>query len=177
MISPPHPLLRAWRAEDLEALADMHADPDVSYWLGGGFDRARMEHLHAMLKLELESQGWGVWAVCDRDGAFAGAAGLRTIHPDLPFAGVEALWRLKRSAWGKGLVSEVMPPVLASGFEALGLHEVLAFTAASNARSQSVMARLGFARAPELDFDNPKLAEGHPLKPHVVYRLKRPGNP
>jgi len=36
------------------------------------------------------------------------------------------------------------------------------------------MERLGMTRAPEDDFDSPRLPLGHPLRPHVLYRLRRP---
>jgi hypothetical protein len=35
------------------------------------------------------------------------------------------------------------------------------------------MERLGMTRAPADDFDHPGLPEGHPLRPHVLYRLPR----
>jgi ribosomal-protein-alanine N-acetyltransferase len=43
--------------------------------------------------------------------------------------------------------------------------------AATNHRSRAVMERLGMRRDPADDFDYPKLPEGHPLRPHVLYRL------
>jgi hypothetical protein len=33
------------------------------------------------------------------------------------------------------------------------------------------MERLGMRRDPAEDFDHPELPEGHPLRPHVLYRL------
>jgi hypothetical protein len=35
------------------------------------------------------------------------------------------------------------------------------------------MEKLGMRRDPADDFDNPTLPEGHPLRPHVLYRLPR----
>lgn len=40
-------------------------------------------------------------------------------------------------------------------------------------RSRAVMARLGMARDPAADFEYPRFPEGHPLRPHVTYRLSR----
>ena len=56
----------------------------------------------------------------------------------------------------------------------LDLAEVVSFTAARNARSEAVMRRIGLVRATERDFDHPRLAVGHPLRPHVVYVARRP---
>jgi hypothetical protein len=35
------------------------------------------------------------------------------------------------------------------------------------------MERLGMVRDVHGDFDHPKLPQGHPLRPHVLYRLDR----
>jgi hypothetical protein len=33
------------------------------------------------------------------------------------------------------------------------------------------MEKLGMTRDPADDFDHPKIPEGHPLRPHVLYRI------
>jgi ribosomal-protein-alanine N-acetyltransferase len=35
------------------------------------------------------------------------------------------------------------------------------------------MERLGMTRDPADDFDHPRLAEGHALRRHLLYRLRR----
>jgi hypothetical protein len=35
------------------------------------------------------------------------------------------------------------------------------------------MERLGMLRDPDGDFDHPRLPAGHPLRRHVLYRLRR----
>lgn len=91
----------------------------------------------------------------------------------MPFTGVEAGWRLARPAWGHGYATEAARAVLGRAFGELGLAEVLAVTAATNARSRAVMRRLGMTRDPDEDFDDPDVPEG-PLRRSVVYRLRRP---
>jgi len=51
------------------------------------------------------------------------------------------------------------------------LGEIVALTVPANQRSRRVMERLGMTRAPEDDFDHPRLPEGR-LKQHVLYRLR-----
>lgn len=36
------------------------------------------------------------------------------------------------------------------------------------------MQRIGMTRDPARDFDHPKLPEGHPLRPHIVYSILNP---
>lgn len=43
-------------------------------------------------------------------------------------------------------------------------------TVPANVRSWGLMERLGMERMRELDFEHPALAEGDPLRPHIVYR-------
>jgi ribosomal-protein-alanine N-acetyltransferase len=35
------------------------------------------------------------------------------------------------------------------------------------------MERLGMVRLPEEDFEHPRVEEGDPVRPHVLYRLGR----
>jgi len=62
----------------------------------------------------------------------------------------------------------------AYAFTALGLPDLVSYTAAVNAPSRRVMEKLGMTHDPADDFENPRYPEGHPFRPHVVYRL-RPG--
>jgi RimJ/RimL family protein N-acetyltransferase len=61
--------------------------------------------------------------------------------------------------------------VLTDGFTRIDLDEIVSFTAAINERSQRVMQRLGMTFAGT--FEHPRLAAGHPLRPHVLYRISR----
>ena len=55
-------------------------------------------------------------------------------------------------------------------FDSLGFEEIVSFTSASNVRSRRVMERLGMVRDVSGDFDHPDVPEGHPTRPHVLYR-------
>jgi RimJ/RimL family protein N-acetyltransferase len=48
----------------------------------------------------------------------------------------------------------------------------VSFTTPANQRSQAVMRRLGMHRDPADDFDHPSLPPGHPLRRHVLYRVR-----
>jgi RimJ/RimL family protein N-acetyltransferase len=118
--------------------------------------------------------GYGFWAVEVRDdGRFVGFAGLDQVDDGLPVSGVEAGWRLARSAWGHGYATEAAHAVLRYGFETVGLPEILAITTATNVRSQAVMRRLGMTTDPADDFDDPDVESG-PLRRLVVFRKRAP---
>ena len=83
---------------------------------------------------------------------------------------------MAKSYWGKGYALEAARAAIEDGFFRLGLDEIVAITVVANQRSRSVMERLGMTRssAEDFDFEHPRLPEGHPLRRHVLYRLRRP---
>jgi ribosomal-protein-alanine N-acetyltransferase len=74
---------------------------------------------------------------------------------------------------GSRYATEGARAALDVGFDQNGLDEIVSFTTHGNVRSRRVMERLGMRHDPADDFDNPNVAEGHPLRPHVLYRLDR----
>ncbi|MEV7614229.1 GNAT family N-acetyltransferase [Streptomyces sp. NPDC089799] len=165
-------LLRAWRESDLGPWAAMNADPEVREYFPGVLTREQSEACAAAFQADLERRGWGWWAVEVRaTGEFIGFAGLDPVDEGMPFTGVEAGWRLARTAWGHGYATEAARAVVAHGLEYLRLPEVLAVAAAGNRRSRAVMHRIGMTRDPAEDFDDPTVPAG-PLRPSVVYRLR-----
>jgi RimJ/RimL family protein N-acetyltransferase len=58
-------------------------------------------------------------------------------------------------------------------FEELGLGGIVSFTVPENMRSRRVMEKMGMTHDASDDFDHPNLPEGHPLRRHVLYRLRR----
>jgi RimJ/RimL family protein N-acetyltransferase len=123
----------------------------------------------------IDEHGFGFW-VAERkaDRAVVGLIGLIAMGEDLPPGpAVEAAWRLSPRAWGKGYATEGAQAVLDWAFDQLDAPEVVAITARSNAASQAVMRRIGMVAEPWRDFDHPRLAQDHPLRPHVTFSARR----
>jgi RimJ/RimL family protein N-acetyltransferase len=169
--------LRRWRDHDREPFAALNADPRVMEYIPGLLDRAESDAFADRIDRAFDDQGFGLWAVEVRgEGEFVGFVGLARPAFDAPFTPcVEVGWRLARKAWGRGYATEGARAALAFGFERLGLPEIVSFTVPANRRSRRVMEKLGMARDPSEDFDHPRLAEGHRLRRHVLYRIARPG--
>ena len=72
---------------------------------------------------------------------------------------------------GHGYAPKRRGPRLAVAFDDLALDEVISFTAVTNDKSRRVMQKLGMTHDPDGDFEHPSVAEGSPLRPHVLYRL------
>ncbi len=105
-------------------------------------------------------------------GEFIGFAGLNPMPDGVPGAGgMEVGWRLARHAWHQGYATEAAAASAGVAFQGAGLAELWSITAVLNEPSQAVMRRLGMTL--DAYFDHPKVETGHPLRPHVAYRLQR----
>ena len=173
-IETPRLLLRAWRDEDVEAWVQMNADRHVTEFFARNYTREVSEATAAVMREQLDRNGYGWWAVEIRGGApFAGVIALQTVPFDAPFTPANEIgWRLSVEHWGHGYATEAARAALDYAFDELGWPEVVAFTAASNLRSQRVMERLGMTHDSADDFDHPKIEPGHPLRRHVLYRIR-----
>ena len=171
--------LRQWRDDDRAPFARLNADAEVMRYFPAPLSGEQSDALAAALREAIDEQGWGLWAT-ERiaDGAFLGFVGLGRPRFEAPFMpAVEIGWRLDRPFWGRGYATEAARTCLDHAFGALGLAEVVSFTAAVNDRSRRVMERLGMTHDPADDFDHPLVTHG-PLRAHVLYRVRgadRPG--
>lgn len=171
-------VLRPWKESDLEPLAQLNSDPRVMEYFFSVLNKEESDQRARRMRAKIEERGWGLWAVSAPGIAdFIGFIGLDSLEKSnfpAPFVpAVEIGWRLAFDHWGKGYATEGAIACLNYAFETLGLHEIVSFTAVQNTRSRAVMERIGMIRDPKDDFDHPKVPEGHPLRPHVLYRLKK----
>jgi RimJ/RimL family protein N-acetyltransferase len=168
-------LLRGWRESDLEPFAAINADPEVMRFLGRPLSAAASDALVARIVEHFARHGFGLWAVELRDGGeLAGFVGLSIPRFEASFTPcVEIGWRLGRAFWGRGIATEAAREALRFGFLEADLAEIVSFTVPANARSRSVMERLGMRRDLDADFEHPAMPAGHPLRLHLLYRLER----
>lgn len=166
-------LLRPWTLEDREAFAQLNADPVVMEHFPSVLDRDASDALADRIEAHFADHGFGPWAIEVAGGAsFVGYAGLARVGFEAHFTpAVELLWRLGRSAWGHGYATETALEACRVAFEELGVSELVAFTVPGNVRSRAVMERVRMTHDAADDFEHPRLAEGHPMRRHVLYRL------
>ncbi len=137
--------------------------------------QAESDAFAARVRAELAERGFGLWAV-EAPGVapFVGFTGLSVPRFTAHFTPcVEVGWRLARAYWGRGYAPEAASRAIAHGFGPLGLDEIVSFTAVANLRSRRVMEKLGMTHDAADDFDHPSLEPSHPLRRHVLYRLRR----
>jgi RimJ/RimL family protein N-acetyltransferase len=168
--------LGAWRQADREPFAALNADPVVMEHFPATLSRVESDAFADRAEATLQERGWGLWAVeVEGGGGFAGFVGLNEAVFEAPFTpAVEIGWRLARAFWNRGLATEAALAVADHAFGVLGMEELVSFTATSNLASRRVMEKIGMQYDPAGDFDHPRIAVGHPLRRHVLYRLRNP---
>ncbi len=167
-------LLRRWRASDRPPFAQLNRDPQVVEFLPGPMSQDESDALVDRIEAHFQQHGFGRWAV-EIPGvtSFAGFIGLAIPRFEVPFTPcVEVGWRLDIAYWNQGYATEGALAALDFGFRCLQLPEIVSFTVPHNLRSRRVMEKLGMTHSPSEDFDHPLLDEGHPLRRHVLYRLR-----
>ena len=96
-------------------------------------------------ELYLLRQGicWGI-ALKEDPATVIGTVGYNFWHTQHHFA--EIGYSLRRSLWGRGIVTEAMTSALHFGFTAMALHRIEAYINAENAASARVLEKCGFRR-------------------------------
>jgi RimJ/RimL family protein N-acetyltransferase len=169
-------VLRARRDSDLDAFHALCTDPEVMRYLGPL--QSRDEVAAANLRNQALQAEWGYcfWTLERKaDGLFLGFCGLKPGPEGTPIEGqVEIGWRMRADCWGRGYAREAAQASLAWAWANLDVPVIAAITNIENTRSWGLMERLGMRRYPDEDFDHPALSEGDPLRPHILYRIRRP---
>jgi RimJ/RimL family protein N-acetyltransferase len=162
-------LMRRWRDADREPYAALNADPETMRYFPATLDRAASDASVEVFESRFELQGYGLWALeVIATGQFIGFTGLNPLPDAVPGSpGMEIGWRLARHAWHHGYATEAAAAALDVAFNRVGLPEIWSLTSVLNEPSQAVMRRIGLTES--IRFDHPRIPEGDPLRPHVLY--------
>ena len=138
-------VLRAFREDDVPALARLHSDAEVVRYLGSGRPEPSLSKAWDYIAHHTghwQLKGCGKWALADAktDELFG-----RVGYIDTPYEwpGLELGWAIARERWGKGYASEAASLALDWGFKALGRDEIISIIHPDNTRSARVAGRLG----------------------------------
>ena len=137
-------ILRGWRIEDYEPLAEMMADPECGRYItstskpldavASWFNMVTLAGMWAV-------QGYGLFVMEEKaTGRFVGRAG--PFHP-IGWPGFEVGWGLHPSGRGKGYATEAARASIDWARTSLGVGEIVHVIAIDNAPSQAVARRLG----------------------------------
>jgi RimJ/RimL family protein N-acetyltransferase len=158
-------ILREFRQDDLDAYAEMCADPEVMRHLsvdGAVLSRQDAWRQMAMFAGHWALRGYGTWAIEERaSGRFVGRVGL---HFPEGWPDRELGWALARPYWGRGFASEAARAAVAHAFGDLGWPHVISLIHPDNARSIALALRLGETLVADVELRGVV---------HRVYRLTR----
>jgi len=174
MIETERLFLRRWIEEDREPFFRLNSDARVMEFMPDFLSRPESDLLLDLIEDHFRKHSFGLYALELReDHSFIGFLGLAIPAFTAHFTPcVEIGWRLSANHWGRGLATEGARAVVRHAFEVLRLDALVSFTAPANIRSRRVMEKIGMIHNPAEDFDHPNLLEGHPLRRHVLYRLR-----
>lgn len=153
-------VLRPPALDDLGALAEIFADPEVCRFIGDGRPRSpeRVERGVRNALLCWDRRGFGPFVV-EQGGVIIGDALLYPVArsgadaSDFAQRGpeIELGYRLARSAWGRGFATEAARAVMDWAFSPSGpgLTKLIAVTYPENAASQRVLEKIGMHRVGE----------------------------
>jgi [ribosomal protein S5]-alanine N-acetyltransferase len=95
--------------------------------------------------MRLLAAGQGVrWAIRDDAGAFVGTAGFNALIRERASRG-ELAYDVVRARWRQGVMAEVMPAILAHGYDDVGLRRIEALVTPGNRASAALLERFRFS--------------------------------
>ncbi|HYD78865.1 MAG TPA: GNAT family N-acetyltransferase [Paucimonas sp.] len=162
-------VLRRPESADLEALFDIHGDPETNRFNPSGPMPSRqkaVEVLEAWLA-HWEGAGFGYWSVCKRDDAaqVIGFGGVMNKTID-GREGLNLYFRFRPSAWGSGYANEMAQAALDFTFNTLEREPVWGLVRPSNLPSRKALERLGMVLARTVD-------DVAGQEPSLLYELDR----
>jgi RimJ/RimL family protein N-acetyltransferase len=136
-------LLRQFRELDIDAFAEICADPEVMRYIGEFKPLDRMGTWQVMARHlgHWQLRGYGMWAVEEKaTRRLLGRVGLWKPEgwPDL-----EVGWMLHRASWGRGFATEAGRAALDAAFRVLGADHVISVIHPQNTPSIRLAERLG----------------------------------
>jgi ribosomal-protein-alanine N-acetyltransferase len=155
--------LRRFTAEDLDFLADLYADPEVTRHLGGTRDRTQAEELLTTRILDYYEAhpGLGIWMTIER--ATGQRVGFHLLNHIQGETIVQVGFTLGKPAWGRGYGTEMARALLRHGFVGLALPRIVAIANLDNYASQNVLRKIGLRRNGERAFPHPAYAAAGPM--------------
>ncbi len=136
--------MRPLQASDLDALAEIWSDPEVTRFLpsrGIPISREKTEKsLKSFLK-HWQQRGYGIWAIIENcSSQMIGYCGLRYLDE---LDEVEILYGLAKAYWQRGITTKAAKATISYGFNVANLDKIIALALSENLTSRRVMEKAG----------------------------------
>ncbi len=147
--------MRPIQASDLDALAAIWADPQVTRYLptlGEPISREQTESGIVAAIAHWEQRGYGLWAIVEQvTGEMVGYCGLRYLDQ---LGEVEVLYGLATAYWGRGIGTAAVKAAIEYGFQVAQLDRIVAMALPTNRGSIRVMEKAGLRYEKQLHIFN-----------------------
>lgn len=155
--------LRRMNETDLDWLATLYSDTDVTRYLGGVRTRDQVADMLRTRIIEYYDAhpGLGIWMTLER--ATGTPVGFHLINHIQGETIIQVGYGLATSAWGKGYATEMATAVLRYGFSELNLPHLVGMAPMANIASQRVLEKIGLERRGERSFPHPAYASSGPM--------------
>jgi ribosomal-protein-alanine N-acetyltransferase len=136
-------IIKSNQEVDLEALAALWADPNVTCYMGGP---RNYEEILRILREDAQvnpQPAFDLWPVIEKEtGHIIGTGGI--LDKDIDGSNqYEIIYVLAKSAWGKGFATELASSLKDYAFNELGLKRVTALIDPDNLKSERVATKIG----------------------------------
>ena len=136
-------ILRLIQPSDVPALAQLWTDPEVTRYMGGPRDQARLEEMLENDVRDQSSATYDLWPVIEKASSqLVGHCGLLDKDIDGQIE-IELIYVFAQSTWGKGYATEMALALKEYAREHLGLHRLVALIDPENDASERVTVKAG----------------------------------
>ena len=136
--------MRSLQLTDLDALATIWADPEVTRFLpsrGVAISRESAAKSIADFIAHWQQRGYGIWAIIDNTSSqMIGYCGLRYLAE---LDEVELLYGLAKAYWGRGIATQAAKAAVSYGFNVAKLSRLIAMALPHNLASIKVIEKAG----------------------------------
>ncbi|MBT0587384.1 GNAT family N-acetyltransferase [Alteromonas oceanisediminis] len=148
---------RLWVREDLEVIYSVYSDKQGARWVGDGQPISRedaIRWLDVTFK-NYSGRGYGMSTVIEKaTGTIVGFCGL--VHPNGQ-QHAEIKYSFKKTHWGLGYASEIVPGMISYGNTVHGLGKIIATVADENIASQRVLQKSHMSLSDEYEENGQKI--------------------
>ncbi len=162
-LETPRLTLQPFTLEDLDDLAELHANPEVNrfYKVQGAWPRELInEYLTGFIN-DQQTLGYSKFKITLKDGIFIGRAGFSLWEET---GETEFGYSFKREYWSQGYATEVSRALVKWIFATTELSHIIGFAATENVASRKVLEKIG------MTFTDIRLVKEIPF---AFYRLAR----
>lgn len=150
-------IVRDVAVADAERVAEIWADPQVTRYLGGPRDRAKV--VESVLEAAANPPRLDLWTV-EHDGKVIGSCGLLEKEIDGRDE-VELIYVIAGAEQGRGFATEAATAVRDHAARAIGHSRLVALIDAENAPSLRVAEKLGFSHERDVERPGGRLMQLH----------------